>query len=561
MAEGTAPARRDEVRAFRERARALLSVWTLAVAGLLGLALLLRLWGFRHGLPYIYNADESAHFVPQAVRFYDGDYNPHYFRNPPAFTYLLHGSFRAAFPGEDVPQTYADDPGDVVAVARVVSALLGTLAVALVYLLGARLFDRRVGLVAGAVLAVAFLPVFYSHLALNDVPALVPLTLSLVGAAGVLRWGRLRDYAVAGAGLGLGAATKYTAGIALVSLLAAGGIRHAAPEERRRVLAGIALGGAAAVAAFLAANPYALLDFDSFRDALASQSRLSERHKLGLTEDNGFRFYLWTFTWGLGWLPALAGLVGAGLLALRDRLLALVLVPLPLLYLLYMGTQERLFGRWLLPAFPVVCVLAGYAAVRLADVVAGRRQRLARFALPVAVAALVIQGLVYSVHNDVVLSRTDTRTLTREWMVAHLPPGTPVAIEPFVPYRQWLRLGEPDRHPRWHRDTRVAGIEDYARGLRPELVDEYALAGTCWVVTASTVSGRAFAQPYRAPAAIAYYYELEQRGEVAYRALPYPRPERVPFDFDWSFDYYPLAYRRPGPEVTVYRLRDCVPTG
>jgi hypothetical protein len=28
----------------------------------------------------------------------------------------------------------------------------------------------------------------------------------------------------------------------------------------------------------------------------------------------------------------------------------------------------------------------------------------------------------------------------------------------------------------------------------------------------------------------------------------------VAFDFDWSFDYYPLAYHRPGPEMVVYRL-------
>jgi hypothetical protein len=28
----------------------------------------------------------------------------------------------------------------------------------------------------------------------------------------------------------------------------------------------------------------------------------------------------------------------------------------------------------------------------------------------------------------------------------------------------------------------------------------------------------------------------------------------VPFGFDWSFDYYPLAYHRPGPQITVYRL-------
>ena len=75
------------------------------------------------------------------------------------------------------------------------AALLGTLAVWLLYLAGARLFDRGVALLAAALEAVAFLPVFYAHLALNDVPTLAPLTLSLVGTAGVLRKGRARDYA------------------------------------------------------------------------------------------------------------------------------------------------------------------------------------------------------------------------------------------------------------------------------------------------------------------------------------------------------------------------------
>ena len=52
------------------------------------------------------------------------------------------------------------------------------------------------GLLAAAAMAVAFLPVFYSHQALNDVPAMTALTLSLVGTAGALRSGRAVDYAL-----------------------------------------------------------------------------------------------------------------------------------------------------------------------------------------------------------------------------------------------------------------------------------------------------------------------------------------------------------------------------
>src|SRR5207249_1221585 len=76
----------------------------------------------------------------------------------------------------------------------------------------------------------AFLPVYYAHVAVNDVPALAPLTLSLVGTAGVLRKGRARDCLLAGAGLGLACASKYTAGIALAPLVAAIAARYLSGE-------------------------------------------------------------------------------------------------------------------------------------------------------------------------------------------------------------------------------------------------------------------------------------------------------------------------------------------
>ena len=52
----------------------------------------------------------------------------------------------------------------------------------------------------------------------------------------------------------------------------------------------------------------------------------------------------------------------------------------------------------------------------------------------------------------------------------------------------------------------------------------------------------------RCRSAIAYYRALAQQGEVVYRVSPYARGQRpVAFNFDWSFDYYPLAYAVPGP--------------
>ena len=180
--------------------------------------------------------------------FSEGTLNPHYFANPPAFTYLLHFLFAIAYGGgAGVVRHFQRDPAAVYELARIAAAVLGTLALWLLYLVGARLLGRAAGLLAAAIEAVAFLPSFYSHLALNDVPTLAPLTASLLGTAGVLRKGRLSATTCwRGRASGLACATKYTAGIVLVPLLAAAVLRLRGPaaDSWKRVLPGALAGGA-----------------------------------------------------------------------------------------------------------------------------------------------------------------------------------------------------------------------------------------------------------------------------------------------------------------------------
>src|SRR5271166_3895639 len=398
-----------------------------ALGALLAGSLGLRLWGVGQGLPYVYNTDEADHFLTRAVAMFDHhSLNPHYFANPPAFTYVLHFLLALAYGAGGVVRELDRHPADVYTLARVAAALLGVAALWLLYATGARLFSRAVGLLAAAIEAVAFLPVFYAHLALNDAPTLAPLTLSLLGTAGVLRKGRLRDHLLAGVGLGLACASKYTAGIVLVPLVAAIAARYlqGGPHAARRALAGIALAGLSALACFLLANPYALLDYHSFHFELVHQSTLSAeaQGKLGAPRGGGLRYYLWSLTWGFGWVPALAALGGALTIWRSERALGWLLVPAPLLFLAFMGVQGRYFGRWLLPIFPILSLLAAFFAMALAAAVlpgltgasSERRRRAARAGLVTVLAvALVSQGLFYSVHSDLVLSRADTRNLTR----------------------------------------------------------------------------------------------------------------------------------------------------
>jgi hypothetical protein len=129
--------------------------WGLAIGAVLALALGLRLWGVSHGLPYAYNADENAHFVTRAIGMFGHDWNPNYYVNPPAYTYVVHLLLAIAYGGRaGVSNAFAAHPTEIWIIGRVAAGVIGTLAVWLLYLAGARLLDRRVGLLAAGLMAV-----------------------------------------------------------------------------------------------------------------------------------------------------------------------------------------------------------------------------------------------------------------------------------------------------------------------------------------------------------------------------------------------------------------------
>jgi len=229
-----------------------------------------------------------------------------------------------------------------------------------------------------------------------------------------------------------------------------------------------------------------------------------------------------------------------------------------------------------MPIVPIVCLLAAAAAVGGVDLVARSRPRLAFGLVTVAGILLCGQGLVYSVHSGIVNSREDTRGLARAWLVKHVPRGTRIVVEPIVP-----NSSRPPNNfvGRWsafpdfltHRGPRgilyvLAGrevtLENYERTLSPALVSLYERDDYCWVVTGSTEEGRALVDPSVVPRAVGYYAALARQGTKVFVGSPFVRgTSSLPFNFDWSFEYYPLAYARPGPLVTIYRLHGgaCAP--
>jgi hypothetical protein len=569
-------------------------VHRLVLALILVAGFALRVWNIDYGLPFVYSIDEGSHFTSRAVEMFWQDLDPGYYQNPSAYTYVVYLVLRVMYGPlgflfdlrfANVTDQFDKDPTQIWIAARTLAAVLCTGGVAAVYWAARRLWGVREGLVAAAVLAFAFLPVAYSRVAVTDVGALIGVSLSLGFAVLAYERGRMRDYALAGVAAGLAVAFKYTAGLALLPVAIAALARLRA--DGARAAGGLALGGALAAVVFVVLNPYLLGSFDAWWSDLRDQAEVAADQPKPGQESGGVSYYLDSLTWGLGWAAALAALAGAVLEFRRSVVRGLMLVAVPLALFLYLSTQSRYFGRWLLPAYPALAMLAAAALTQLSSLVPSPRWR------PIALAgvALVVllQPLAADIRSAQVLGRDDTRQQARDWIEARRMPGLRVSVEPAVPGR-WFRSNPEGDPPSWlSRCAERAGWTEpgwsyvprggsrvcvqykpglvarpdggvrasaYHAVLGPDVIEDYRLYGYCLVMTVDVVRDRALQTGDRD--ARAYYARLDRESQVVRTFSPYDEgADPVPFNFDLSYNYYPPEYHRPGPTVRIHRLDDC----
>jgi hypothetical protein len=568
-------------------------VHRLVLALILAAGLALRLVNNDYGLPFVYSIDEASHFASRAVEMFWQDLDPGYYQNPAAYTYVLYVVLRVLYgplgflfdlPYGNVTEQFAKDPSELWVVARTLAAVLCMAGVAATYAAARRLWGVREGLVAAAVLAFAFLPVAYSRVAVTDVGSLAGVALALLWSVRAAEGGRTRHYALAGAAAGLAIAFKYTAGLALLPLGIAAVARLRA--DGARAAGGLALGGLCAVALFALLNPFVFGSLDDWWRDLRDQADVAASDPKPGQESGGVSYYLDSLTWGLGWAGLAAALAGSVLVLRRDLVRGVMLIAVPLALFAYLAVQSRYFGRWLLPAYPALAMLAAVAVARAAELVPRAWQPAAATGLALVVLA---QPLLADVRTAQVLGREDTLTQARNFLDERYPPGLRVSIEPAVPGR-YFRSNPEGRIPAWL--SRCPRREDWSErgwsyvaeggrrvcaqykpamfarpdgGLRasayhdvlgPEVIDDYRLYGYCVVMTVNVVRDRALETGD--PGARAYYRQLDRESRDVREFSPFKDGhDPVPFNFDLSYNYYPRAYERPGPIVRIHRLRDC----
>ncbi len=564
---------------------------------LLGLILVaafaLRFWSIGWGMPYALHSDEPK-YLPRAVTMLlRGDLNPHYFENPPFLTYTLLaelvaylgiGQVLGFFHGAaDVGTQLLVAPTPLYVIARMNSVLLGTGTVLLTYLVARDLLGRGIGLAAALLLGVSFLHVRDSHYAVNDVPATFLVMVAAWFATRVYREGRTKDYLLGGAALGLAVATKYNVGLGAVLLVAAHLLRMSKgthhrdtegtetyrgfsvssvflwlwsgtlgrPEPKRvgiREHVRVVAAGAAALVAFLAANPCAVLDSGAFLKGLVSQ--------YGWTADpfrtsdvsiaSQIARALWT---GIGPVALAASVLGLIWAALRKPREAALLASFPLAYLAFFLTQSSLFyARFAIPLLPLAAVFAAAgvgAAVRAARGGVGAAPAVGLAA--VLLAAAVLPQAALDVRHGSLLRTEDTRVQLGRWIDENVPPGSKLAVEGYT------FIDSEGRH------VGSRGIE-YSIAILPSLranpLEYYVQEGFDYLISSSYVYGRYQANPGGHAEAVEYYRRLADRFPLAASFSPRDDGRELAFLMDEEITplYSVFERDRPGPTIKVYRL-------
>jgi 4-amino-4-deoxy-L-arabinose transferase-like glycosyltransferase len=559
------------------------------LAGIFLVALALRWWGAGFGLPYTYQVSEQM-YADTARIVDEGGW---------AKIHPLFGVFHIAVLGarqvqhllapllerlELAPEIAATLAGPTAfnLLGRLVNGLAGALTVVPLYLLGARLWDRRVGLVAALLLATCFLHVQNAHYAKTDILACLFVALAawlaLRFAPRGAGWGSVWPYLAAGACAGLAVGAKLLVWPIFVTLAAAhlyaarsgsdGGGDGGRPSWPRAILSGRLAGAyAVAAAAFVASSPAILLRFDdwwTFWTWVVSAGEGGGMDRFDIHAGEAvWRMYLGAAGWGLGAAVALLAVAGVALAVVRRRpapLLPLLTFPLLLgVFLLRPGNLAH--SRYLLPLLPFLlpaaaALVEGISRLRLAP-------RAAAAATVAAALLVTLQPAVASVRHDRLLTREDTRTRAKRWIEANLPEGSRVQVELwfFSPQLASPRYRPPLSSRLFRVDlTGPYGLSERSKSTGPSqgslTVDDYLEAGWEYVVTESFTSSVPRLDPEEDRRRLAFYRDLDARGELIHEVSPYKPGETVPFYFDQL--YGPTVhldrFERPGPRIRIYRL-------
>lgn len=391
-----------------------LLLWIL----LLGFAL--RLYGVGFGLPSLYHADEPI-IVNHALAYGAGDLNPHFFKIPPLVSYLLFicygifflaGKLTGFFQSTtDFENLFFSDPTLFYLVARIsFGVLAGTASIYVLYRLVQKNFSTQKAALAAALFSVCYLHVRESHYIYTDIPLILVMILSFFPILAILKENNLKNYLLAGLGIGVATAVKYNGAVLIIPYAAA------VLWNPKRQWKYFLLSALLALAVYSVLNPYTWLDFSTFAEEIKQQAQAQAGTDL-------LHHLQYSLLNGVGPAVLILSFVGLWVSWRKQERVSQVMGCFIIGYYLILVKSGQAYDRYVLPLVPWVIVLASNLS---ADLFAHKKRRAAGLLL---ILSMFLPNLMTSIHFDRIKSAKDTRTLAEEWVESKIPSESKIAVD------------------------------------------------------------------------------------------------------------------------------------
>lgn len=331
---------------------------------------------------------------------------------------------------------------------RATAGLFDLISIFLIYLIGARLYSKRTGILAAAFTSVAVLLIQHAHFFVVDTFVTTFVLAGFYFAVRVLDDGQMRDYLLFGLALGMSAASKISAAPLAGLVVIAGAVRlldlgqEDKTRERRRVIAGVLLAAGVSLLAFRVFQPYAFMG-TSFFDVRLNPKWLENMREIRTLASGRAEFppawqwagrprILFSFRnlvlWGLGLPLGITAWLGWGwalLHMLQGRWQRHILpVAWILVYFLWQAWGFTQAMRYQLPIYPLLAMMAAWGLWRAWDLAAESRRvhpAISRSAVAVVGASVFIATAMYAFGFLSIYTRPVTRVAASRWMFRNVP--------------------------------------------------------------------------------------------------------------------------------------------
>jgi 4-amino-4-deoxy-L-arabinose transferase-like glycosyltransferase len=555
---------------------------TYLLLGVIAIALGLRMWGIGFGLPYAFTFDED-HEILRAFKLGAGEYDWQGWGKGGLY-YLLFVEYSLIYVvwrmtgwvghSHEFALLYFQNPSIFYLTGRLTVAVMGTMTCLVIFLIGSRAYDRRVGLGAAFIGASAYSHAVWSHYINVDVGMTLALWASILAYLQYEGKRNLRWLVGAGALGGMAIAFKLPGAIVLPVLLLAI-VSHAESwRSPRRLLkeAGIVLVTLLTMLTVMA--PETTMNIVSLHKSfshvteqgVASNAPFESSTRdavdaVTILRDKKWSGYVNMLLERDNFALTLSALLGAGLAWLRKQRWGIILSVFIVIFVGTLTAADRSQTQhYLLPIMPGLWLLSSTAITT----VLGRRPSLVIAGLT----GVCVFPLLAIVYQDYMWTRPDTRAVAKEWIEANISAGATILSDgmryrfvqspPLNPDKSTVdrRVAEASEARRLSRGVSQQTLTLYAKamaqvegptyrlhstvwGLEVEDLDYYVLKCFDYIITSSSNSARYVGEIYRKrfPKSARFYEQLKTDSR-----------------FPVIFSIAPVPWKRNGPIITVYRV-------